>query len=230
MPPSPAKRKRGKTSRTQTDPTVSFRAKRGRPTSEQAAAISQTILAAATRLFTAEGYNGVTMEAVAAAAGVPKSTLYHRFKDKLTLLRAVLAERTAAWAEEQAISQPALPQDHHERLRARAAALLSWVGSSEFLAFARIGAAPSEAAHEVNEALHELWYLRTLDTFEADIRAYSEGEGRSAEDPRGVSRSLVALLTGWLVTARPGAEISHEERLAFAHKAVDILACGRQAW
>jgi TetR/AcrR family transcriptional repressor of mexJK operon len=48
------------------------------------------IVAAANTLFLDRGYGGVTMEAVAAAAGVSKMTVYGHFHDKAALFRAVV--------------------------------------------------------------------------------------------------------------------------------------------
>lgn len=51
------------------------------------------VLAAAERLFVERGVAGVTMDEVAAAAGVGKGTLYRRFTDKGGLAVALLDER-----------------------------------------------------------------------------------------------------------------------------------------
>jgi TetR/AcrR family transcriptional repressor of mexJK operon len=48
------------------------------------------IITAANRLFMERGYSGVTMEAVAASAGVSKMTVYGHFHDKAALFGAVV--------------------------------------------------------------------------------------------------------------------------------------------
>jgi AcrR family transcriptional regulator len=67
----------------------------GRPPQERADAARnrQRVLAAASRLFAEHGVEGVTMDAVAQAAGVGKGTVFRRFGDKSGLATALLDER-----------------------------------------------------------------------------------------------------------------------------------------
>jgi AcrR family transcriptional regulator len=68
---------------------------RSRPAQERADAARnrEKVLAAAAALFAAHGADGVSMDAVAAAAGVGKGTLFRRFGDKSGLAVALLDER-----------------------------------------------------------------------------------------------------------------------------------------
>ncbi|MEM9012269.1 MAG: TetR/AcrR family transcriptional regulator [Pseudomonadota bacterium] len=79
----------------------------GRPPSKRA---RRAILAAAVALLDERGRAGVTMEAVAARAGVGKSTLYRHWPNAEALAMAALMESgaPAAAAEEQAAPLPAL--------------------------------------------------------------------------------------------------------------------------
>jgi AcrR family transcriptional regulator len=58
------------------------------------------VLAAATKLFAEQGATCVTMDAIAAEAGVGKGTLFRRFGDRAGLAQAVLDEREQAFQEE----------------------------------------------------------------------------------------------------------------------------------
>jgi AcrR family transcriptional regulator len=62
----------------------------GRPSREDAERIGETILAAATEMFLAEGYGATSIEAIAQALHISKRTFYHRFKDKAALFEAVV--------------------------------------------------------------------------------------------------------------------------------------------
>ena len=53
----------------------------------------EKVLCAAARLFAEHGVENVSMDAIAAAAGVGKGTLFRRFGDRAGLMQAVLSER-----------------------------------------------------------------------------------------------------------------------------------------
>jgi len=57
------------------------------------------ILATAERLFRDQGVDHVSMDAIACAAGVGKGTLFRRFGDRPSLVRALLEERETALQE-----------------------------------------------------------------------------------------------------------------------------------
>lgn len=64
---------------------------RGRPRSAEA---DRSILDAAIELLHAQGYAGMSMEGIAEAAGVGKTTVYRRYKDKADLVTAALLQLT----------------------------------------------------------------------------------------------------------------------------------------
>jgi AcrR family transcriptional regulator len=87
------------------------------------------VLAAAERLFAERGVAGVTMDDVAAAAGVGKGTLYRRFTDKGGLAVALLDERERE-LQQKILSGPAPlgpGAEPAERLSAFVDAYLSFV-------------------------------------------------------------------------------------------------------
>jgi AcrR family transcriptional regulator len=63
-------------------------AHRGRPRSPE---VDEAILAATLRLLREHGYDGTSIEAVAAEAGVGKAAIYRRYRDKVDLAAAALA-------------------------------------------------------------------------------------------------------------------------------------------
>jgi AcrR family transcriptional regulator len=70
------------------------------PERADAARNREKVLAAAERLFAERGADCVTMEAVAAAAGVGKGTVFRRFGDRAGLAAAILSERERRFQED----------------------------------------------------------------------------------------------------------------------------------
>ncbi len=68
---------------------------RGRPTRAESEAIEQRLRVVAVAEFVANGFDGTKMEAVAAAAGVTKRTLYAKYPDKEALFAAVIPRALA---------------------------------------------------------------------------------------------------------------------------------------
>src|SRR5687768_8261005 len=57
------------------------------------------VFQAAATLFSARGFDGVSVDDIAAGAGVNKAMIYYHFTDKLTLYRAVVADMLGAVGE-----------------------------------------------------------------------------------------------------------------------------------
>jgi AcrR family transcriptional regulator len=72
---------------------VTIEQRRGRPRSAEA---DQAILDATIKLLYEEGYPRMSMEAVADAAGVGKTTVYRRYRDKADLVTAAIAAMPGA--------------------------------------------------------------------------------------------------------------------------------------
>ena len=79
-----------------TAPGVPTRSRGGRPTKAQASALDRKIRECALEEFLQHGYEGTSMNAIAAAAGTTKPSLYARFPTKEDVFRSVLG-----WALQQ---------------------------------------------------------------------------------------------------------------------------------
>jgi AcrR family transcriptional regulator len=117
-----------------------------RPERADAAENRRRVLAAACRLFADHGAINVSMDQVAAAAGVGKGTLFRRFGDRAGLARAVLSDHEAQLQD--ALIRGAPPvgpgAPPRERLLAFGRAYLGFLeANSDTLLAAEYGATPA---------------------------------------------------------------------------------------
>ena len=111
---------------------------RGRPSIERASAIDSAILSAAKDLFLRDGFDGVTMEAVAIATPLSKTTLYSRFASKEILLAAVIHDRIQQWSKNASQNDIGLPDDIGERLKGHARTMAQAIRQPEVLGLSLI--------------------------------------------------------------------------------------------
>jgi AcrR family transcriptional regulator len=117
-----------------------------RPERADAAENRRRVLAAACRLFAAQGAMNVSMDAVAAEAGVGKGTLFRRFGDRAGLARAVVSEYEASLQDALIRGEPPLGPGAppRERLLAFGRAYLEFLERhSDTLLAAEFGSAPT---------------------------------------------------------------------------------------
>jgi AcrR family transcriptional regulator len=147
------------------------------------------VLAAAEELFATRGVAAVSMDDVAAAAGVGKGTLYRRFGDKSGLAAALLDEREAQLQQEMLGGPPPLGPGAPpaERLAAFVDAYLSFVLAHLDLVAMSQTASPGA---RLRTGSHRLWVhhcrllLADTDAPDPDLRAETLLAALSAEQVR----------------------------------------------
>ncbi len=159
---------------------------RGRPRDPQ---VDQAILGAVVGILSEQGFDALTMDAVAGRAGVAKASVYRRYANRVELLEAACVAFTPA---------PPAPPDTgsvREDLIRLGTSLVQTLGRTDTgrLFPAMLGAA---AAHpEVREALGRFTSSRRSPSLEAIRRGVARGELGPRTDP-----DLVAdLLSGSIV-------------------------------
>jgi AcrR family transcriptional regulator len=118
------------------------RSRAGRPTSTEAARLTERLRRAAVDTFLEYGYDGTTMETVAQAAGITKSTLYSRYPDKRTLFLAVSAWALTRQERNERVLEP-LPDDLAEALTVIARAVLARSVDPDIVRLSRMAIAES---------------------------------------------------------------------------------------
>jgi len=158
----------------------------GRPRSAEA---DRAILRAAVDLLADEGYGGVTMEGVAARAGVGKATVYRRWATKSALVvDAVSACRETGW-------QPPDTGSAREDLLAFVAGFMHHLRTSDAGRVMPALVAELSRSPELAVAFREGFVQpRRARVLEAVRRGVDRGEVRPDVDPDLVADAVVALL------------------------------------
>ncbi len=209
---------------------TAFASKRGRPTAEQRAAISRTILDAATRIFLAEGFERASMDAIAALAGVPKSTLYKRYTDKKALVRAVIEARVSTWSAVASRKNWMLTDDLEQRLKQYCSCILVWASSPEVCAFSDLTRSAWDGADEEEHRQDVIGFGGMVDLIVQDIITFGPRVGIQPKDPRRVAGALMALLAGSLQQRSSLEPMDETAANELAATAIDLLMHGSAAW
>jgi AcrR family transcriptional regulator len=132
-----------------------------RRTAEESEATRAELVAVARRLFGERGYSAVGTEEIVAAAGVTRGALYHHFRDKRDLFRAVFAAQEQAFLQQ--VGERLLPiEDPYERLQTGLAEVLSAYADDQALARIAFGDGPSVLGFEQWRAIVEEYSLGLL--------------------------------------------------------------------
>lgn len=151
------------------------------------------ILDAARRMFTQHGFDGASMDQIAAEAGVSKLTVYSHFGDKETLYVSVVK----SYCEQQLPStlfeaEPDLPL--RERLMTIAHAFYSMISSPEAVAGHRMLCTPQLAGSSLPQLFWEAGPKRVQGEFAALLeRCVAGGELDIADVPRAAAQFFCLL-------------------------------------
>ncbi|MFI5697023.1 TetR/AcrR family transcriptional regulator [Kribbella sp. NPDC051586] len=195
------------------------------PVRHRSPAKRSAILAAASKLFLAQGYERTSVDAIAAEAGVGKQTVYGHFGDKEKLFLAVIEETRR---EQDAALGPALRDtgDPLADLTAAVELVLDGVLSPPIAALHRLTIA--ELPH--HPELQRLWRDKTSKRERAAVIADYLGacDARGllrVPDPELATRQLtyLALAEGRVATLQGTEPLTKAERHRIAHEAADLI-------
>jgi AcrR family transcriptional regulator len=151
------------------------------------------IVAAATDLFTHSGYGAVSMDAIAAKAGVSKRTVYSHFPGKDVLFAAVMTRHCGkvsggdVWTIDPEI-------EPREMLTDRGRRFLRLITSPEAIALFRTVTAEAERFPELGRAFFETGPKCWVGSFEAYLRAQDEKKRLRIPNPELAAKFLFTLL------------------------------------
>ncbi|UXI69027.1 TetR/AcrR family transcriptional regulator [Tahibacter amnicola] len=155
------------------------------------------ILDAGKRLFPRQGFEGTSMDAIAAEAGVSKLTVYSHFTDKETLFREVIQAK----CEEQlplSLFLADLDGPIRGQLMTIARAFFTLITSEDAISLHRMMTAQTQQSMKLAQMFWEAGPKRLQDSFEMFLRAEIAAGQLDIPDPRRATGQFFCLLKGEL--------------------------------
>ena len=202
---------------------------RGRPSIERATAIDSAILVAASELFLRDGFDLVTMEAVANATPLSKTTLYSRFASKEILLTAVIKDRMQQWSKASEQQNHLMTEDLGDRLRYHARSITRSLHEPDVQGFIRLSYLLTERFPELSRTMYE-GYKYTVSYIGNDLAAASKRDGRPLRDADSVAQHFVSAVIGWNMQEAGRGGASVDEADAAAVRLAELFLAARDAW
>ncbi|WP_346837364.1 TetR/AcrR family transcriptional regulator [Microbulbifer sp. SAOS-129_SWC] len=155
----------------------------------------RAILDAAKVLFLTHGFAGTSMDAVAAAAGVSKLTVYNHFSDKETLFFTAVESKCE---DQMPLPMFTLEQGDsvEEMLNRIGVAFLEMIDSEESLHLMRLLCAMAGQDAEMARLFYEAGPKRTMSGMERFLRRATELELLDVADPIGAAEFFFGMLQG----------------------------------
>jgi TetR/AcrR family transcriptional repressor of mexJK operon len=165
------------------------------PAVAEASPKRRQMLDAARRLFLAQGYGAVSMDAVARTAGVSKATLYAHFASKAALFGMLMADGCSQMLLPEENLFPAEVADLRPALEALGGRTLRFMLREDWLAIYRIAMAESVRFPELARSFYANGPVRTLArTRDWIAQQQAAGKVRADAEPEMAAQHLMALL------------------------------------
>ena len=153
------------------------------------------ILEAAKRLFSDLGFNGASMDQIAAGAGVSKLTVYSHFGDKEALFSAAVRAKCEELLPDGLFAEE-LKGPLREQLLAIANAFFALISSHEAISTQRMMMALGQADDPLRKLFWEAGPQRTQDAFATFLRSRIKAGELEIADVPCAARQFFALIKG----------------------------------
>ncbi|MCY1283127.1 TetR/AcrR family transcriptional regulator [Pseudomonas jinjuensis] len=155
----------------------------------------QAILEAAKVLFVSKGYDGSSMEAIAAEAGVSKLTVYSHFTDKETLFSEAVRAKCAEQMPE-LFAEPPAGATLEELLLPLARGFNRLVNSPEAIALSRLMVAQGGQNPQLSKLFFDAGPQRVLDQMERLFAHAQQSGALHFDNPRHAAEHFLMLVQG----------------------------------
>jgi AcrR family transcriptional regulator len=180
-------------------------------------------------MFLSEGFDAVTMEAIANAVPLSKTTLYSRFASKEILLEAVVSDQISQWAAYSTSLEPALPNDLRGRLRIHIRGMARSMRLREVQGFMKLSFVLTDRFPALSHLMHTQGYLNHIAFMKKEIEDAAERDRVPVRDAGAVARHMVNSMAGWSIQEAPRGP-TEDEALKAADEIVDLFMASRPAW
>ncbi len=196
------------------------RARAGRPTREQAEARHAELLGCALDHFLDKGYEAATIEAIAAAVGMTKRTVYARYTDKAALFRAAVHRAIERYSiSEQRIAATDcgnLERTLHNIARLR----IDLVSSPEGMKLQRIINTESYRFPEIFTEVYQLGALPTIKFLARLLKRELQAGKLAIDEPAKAANVFMSMVVSGpvriIVSGNPLPQAEIDERIAYA--------------
>ena len=202
---------------------------RGRPSIERATALDGQIIRSAAEMFLRDGYDIVTMDAIASAVPLSKTTLYSRFASKEILLEAVVRDQIRQWSDYATSLAPILSSDFEARLKSHLRGVAMSMRLPEVKGFMKLSFLIGDRYPSLSLLLLDEGYVKHIDFMQREIEDAAARDGIPVRNPRAAAKHMVNSIVGWSIQESPRAP-SEEDALAAADEIVAIFMAARSAW
>lgn len=204
--------------------------KRGRPTSTEMALIEQAILATARNMFLTNGFDGVSMEKIAAATGITRTTLYSRYATKSDLFRSVVRETLAHWYAVSRVEPTDGLMEISNILHLRIADMASVLVDPLFRGLHLLVLLNRHRFPDLAPLMHEFGYLNAVRLLAGDIRAAAQRDDVPVAQPEAVAEHILTAVHGWFLQYDLIRELTAQDIEAHGREIVDLLLLTREHW
>jgi AcrR family transcriptional regulator len=203
---------------------------RGRPTADDVVELEARLIRVARQVFVARGYGATSMNEVAKAARVSKTTLYSRFASKADLFRAIIDDQILRVGGALRQAGGAKSKSLEGRLRDFAEKMTRVSLSGEILQVNRLIYSEASRFPELGE---EAWRRGRIGVQQIAelIEEYAVKDGVPCRDPQGAAELFILTLRGWyhetLLTSR---SVSNADLKAVIDRILGMFLAARPSW
>ena len=185
------------------------------------------ILTAAKQLFPGHGFDGISVDAIAQAAGVSKLTVYSHFQDKEALFMHAIGELCQELLPDH-LFVPEAGEPIEDALRALADSFFALVASPAAISLQRLVLADVRAEGRLGRMFWQAGPARILASFEGFLGRAAAAGDLEINDPAQAAIHFLSLLKGavnlrMLCCGARAAEIPADEASAHVAGVVDVF-------